>query len=60
MKGNILFLGSRYALIVLKLFAVYIIKNFKITTKLKLEDLKFRMNITLNLINKHMVQIERR
>lgn len=54
------FPGMRYANSVLKLITIYVVKNFTLTTSLKYEDLKFRMNITLNLLNTHLVTITRR
>lgn len=50
----------RYANSVLKLITIYVVKNFTLTTTLKYEDLKFRMNITLNLLNTHLVTIKQR
>lgn len=53
-------IGTKYALNVLRLITIYVVKNFTLTTQLKMEDLQFRMNITLHLINKHLVQVHKR
>lgn len=52
--------GSKYAWIQMKITIAYILRNFKFTTNLKMEDLRLRLTITLQLINRHMVQVERR
>lgn len=52
--------GTRYAVNVLKICTIYMMKYYRIRTKLKMEDLKFRMNITLNLINTHLVTLSKR
>lgn len=57
---KLVFSGTRYANVVLKLLTIYVVKNFRLTTKLKIEGLKFRMNVTLNLLNKHYVQLHKR
>lgn len=57
---NYLKIGTRYANSVLKLITIYVVKNFTLTTSLKMADLKYRMNITLNLLNTHLVTIKQR
>lgn len=37
-----------------------VLRNYKITTDLKMSDLKLEFEIALKLANKHMVRIERR
>lgn len=50
----------KYGNIVLKLIIVYIVRQYRIMTKARLEDLKFRMNVTLYLINDDIFEIENR
>lgn len=50
----------RYGQIVSKMVVVDILRHFKISTKLKIKDLRFRMHITLQLINKHLISVEKR
>lgn len=52
--------GMRYGNIVLKLFVVYLVRKYRFTTTLKLEDLQFEMNITLHMMNKNVFQIHKR
>lgn len=53
-------IGSKYAMVVMKTVLTYILRNFRVTTKLKLEELEVRMDINIFLLNGHMVQIENR
>lgn len=53
-------MGYRYASIVLKMTTAYIVRAFRLRTEMKIEDLKFRMHITLNMINPYMVSLEKR
>lgn len=50
----------KYGNIALKLIVVYIVRQFRISTKARLEDLQFRMKITLSLINDDMFKFEYR
>lgn len=52
--------GLRYAMMFLKTILVKLVKEYTFSTNLKLEELKYSVNISLKLINKHMVQVERR
>lgn len=52
--------GMKYGIIALKLMIVYIVRQFRISTKVRLEDLKFRMKITLCLVNDDMFELENR
>lgn len=53
-------IGMRYANIVLKMLTVFMLRNYKLTTKLKLKDLHCGMHVTLHLNTKHLVQIQKR
>lgn len=50
----------KYGNIALKLIIVYFVRQYRITTNARLEDLKFRMNVTLCLINDDIFKIENR
>lgn len=50
----------KYADIALKLFIVYVLRQYKLTTKIKMEDLRFQMNITLTLLNENMFELLKR
>lgn len=50
----------KYGIIALKLIVVYIVRQYRIITKARLEDLKFRMTVTLCLINDDIFEIENR
>lgn len=39
---------------------VYVLKSYRISTRLRISDLRFRMNVTLNLLTTHLVRLHRR
>lgn len=45
---------------VMKVMLTHILRNFRITTNLKLTDLRVRMDINIFLIGGHMVQVHPR
>ncbi|XP_055605422.1 cytochrome P450 4c21-like [Uranotaenia lowii] len=53
-------IGERYGMISMKIMFIYIVRNFKLHTKLKHEELKYKFDITLKLNFPHAVQQERR
>lgn len=53
-------IGYRYAYTSFKLMMVKLLKNFKFTTNLKLNEIKFNRQIALKLKGKHLVMIEKR
>ncbi|XP_062557030.1 uncharacterized protein LOC134221876 [Armigeres subalbatus] len=53
-------IGWRYAMISMKLMLVYLLREYKIRTKVRFEDLRFRFNAALVLSGKHFVTIEKR
>lgn len=53
-------IGARYGKLVLFMFVAWLVRHYRFGTKLRMEDLRFRMDITLKLLNGHMVSAERR
>ncbi|XP_031617885.1 probable cytochrome P450 313a4 [Contarinia nasturtii] len=53
-------IGIKYGNIALKLIIVYMIRQYRIVTKARMEDLKFRMTVTLCLVNDDIFEIENR
>jgi cytochrome P450 len=53
-------LGYKYAYMSMATSVAYIIRNYKVTTSLTLDSLKWDYNVTLHLMNKHMVRLEKR
>lgn len=53
-------IGYRYAFVSFKIMLIKLLKNFKFTTNLKLNELKFNRQIALKLHGKHLVMIEKR
>ncbi|XP_055691200.1 probable cytochrome P450 313a4 [Lutzomyia longipalpis] len=53
-------IGIKYTYMIIKTALIHIVRNFKFRTDLKLEDLDFEWDITLHLLNKHMVYVEKR
>lgn len=52
--------GAKYANTGVRIMLIYLIKNFKFSTKLKLEELKFNAGISLIVKNRHIVSMEKR
>jgi cytochrome P450 family 4 len=53
-------IGEKYSQLAIKTLLVDILLNYKIKTKLKYEELRFKSVITLKLLCSHFVQIEKR
>lgn len=53
-------IGLQYAMISMKVILSGLLRRYKYTTNLKLDELVMRFELTLKLDNKHMVAIERR
>ncbi|XP_058818546.1 probable cytochrome P450 313a4 [Topomyia yanbarensis] len=53
-------LGLRYALMSMKIMMVHLVKNFRFTTNLRQEDLRFKFDALLRLEGEHLVQLVRR
>lgn len=44
----------------MKTVMVHLLNNFRFTTDLKYDELKFRVDITLKLVQKHMLRVHPR
>lgn len=53
-------IGYRYAYSSFKIMLVKLLRNFKFTTNLKLNEIRFNRQIALKLYGKHLVMIEKR
>lgn len=53
-------IGYQYAMISMKVILSGILRKYRFTTSLKLSDLEMKFELTLKLVNKHMVGMERR
>lgn len=53
-------LGTKYAYMLMKTVMVHLLNNFRFTTDLKYDELKFRVDITLKLVQKHMLRVHPR
>ncbi|XP_062555553.1 cytochrome P450 4c21-like [Armigeres subalbatus] len=53
-------IGARYAMISNKIMIIHLVRNFRLRTKIRYEDLKYRINVTLNLAFKHLITLEAR
>lgn len=53
-------LGHKFAIMFIKIILSRLVRNFKITTKSKNEDLKFKYGMTLKLTESHRVSIHKR
>lgn len=57
---NPLSAGWRYAMMSVKIMLVHLVREFKLSTKLTRQDLRYRFDMTLKLAIEHLVQLERR
>lgn len=53
-------IGQKYAMAVMKVMLAHILRHFRLTTKLKIEELRVRMDINIFLIGGHQVQVHPR
>lgn len=53
-------IGLKYAMMFLKTIVVKLVREFEFSTQLKMHELKYSVDISLKLINKHLVEIKRR
>lgn len=53
-------LGYSYAIYTMKLVAAHILRNYRLSTPLKLHELKLKLSVSFRLLNKHLIQVERR
>jgi cytochrome P450 family 4 len=58
--GSRICIGHKYANMSMVIVMAQLIRSYKFSTDLKMEELKFDFCITLRLINKHMVRAEKR
>lgn len=54
------FAGLQYAMISMKVMVASILRKYKFTTDLKLDDLVLKFELTLKLGNRYLVGMERR
>ncbi|XP_059621733.1 cytochrome P450 4c21-like [Phlebotomus argentipes] len=53
-------IGMKYSLMSMKTMIIHLLSNYRLSTELRMEDLRTKIDVTLKLINKHMVSIEAR
>lgn len=53
-------IGLKYAMHVMKIILVHFVKNYKITTSLKYEELQMKIAVSLKISQKYMIEIEKR
>uniref|UniRef100_A0A1L8E4G7 Putative cytochrome n=1 Tax=Nyssomyia neivai TaxID=330878 RepID=A0A1L8E4G7_9DIPT len=53
-------IGFKYGMMSMKTAIAHSIRNLKFSTKLTLEELRFEIDVTLKLVNGHLVTVERR
>ena len=59
-KGPRNCIGMKYATNIIKVILSHILRNYKITTNLKFEDLEYKVAITLRIVQNCMIKLERR
>jgi cytochrome P450 len=53
-------IGYRYAYMSMKTVLAYMLRNYRFTTDMKMDEMEWDFSVTLRLVNKHMVKAERR
>lgn len=53
-------IGYSYAIYTMKLVAAHILRNYRLSTPLKLHELKVKLSVSFRLLNKHMIQVQKR
>ncbi|XP_039440370.1 cytochrome P450 4C1-like [Culex pipiens pallens] len=53
-------IGWKYAMINTKVMLIHILRNFRLKTELRFEELRFASSVTLDMLHKHMVVLEPR
>lgn len=59
-NGPRICIGKRYAMNNIKIVLCHFLRNFKVTTNLKYEELEFRNNITMRVAQGYMIKLEKR
>lgn len=50
----------RHGQMAVKMITIQILRSYKLSTNLTLKELECRMNVTIHLLNKHLVKIQKR
>ncbi|XP_038113070.1 cytochrome P450 4c21 isoform X2 [Culex quinquefasciatus] len=58
--GKRICIGYKYAQIAMKIVMIYLVRNFKFSSKIKPEDVRFKHDLTMKLAFDHLVQITKR
>lgn len=53
-------IGQQYAMTSLKIGLINILSRYRFSTDLKIQDLKFKFNISLQFVSKHLVRVHKR
>lgn len=53
-------IGMKYSQMSMKTILIHLLLNYKLDTDLTLASLRPRIDVTLKLVNKHMVSVQRR
>ena len=59
-KGPRNCIGMIYGMNVMKVVLTHILRNYKVKTSLKFEDLDFKMTLTLQIVQGYMIKLEKR
>lgn len=59
-SGPRICIGMKYGMNVMKVVLSHILRNYKVTTNLKFEDLEYKIAVTLRVVQNCMIKLERR
>ena len=58
--GSRICIGMKYAMNVMKINLAHFLRNYKVTTNLKYQELQFHFSISIKIVQKNMISIEKR
>lgn len=53
-------IGNKYALMVVRMFVCWLVRNFRFSTSLRLEDINYKFSMTLKTFDGHLLEVHRR
>lgn len=59
-SGPRMCIGKKYGYMSVKIILSTLLRHYKFSTNLRMEDLKWKFELTMKLVNTHLVKIEKR
>lgn len=58
--GHRICIGMKYAMNVMKVILTHFLRNYKVSTSLKYEELEFKIEVSMKIVQHYMMKIEKR